>query len=148
MTNNTLFIGLALLALGIFAYMEAGKEAKAEAEAATVEARKTDPKAAEVEAKKVSPTALIPSGFGVVMLLCVAGIVFKPGLRKHIMHAAAVVGVLGFLGGFMPVMRAGSLDFNKSSVRTGLIMALICTIFVGLCVKSFIDARKARQATA
>ena len=29
---------------------------------------------------------------------------------------------------------------------SGLLMSLVCAVFVGLCVKSFIDARKARTA--
>jgi hypothetical protein len=66
------------------------------------------------------------------------------------MHVAAVVGVLGFLGGFMPLQRqyklTGEVDLFKPSAVSGLLMSLICAVFVGLCVKSFIDARRARSA--
>lgn len=145
MTNNTLFVGLALLALGLYGYFNGLSESKKAAEAATLKARETDPAAAAVEAEKVSPTALIPAGVGAAFLLCVGVVLYNVALLKHAMHAAAVVGVVGFVGGFMPVMRSG-LDWNKTGVKIGLLMSLICAVFVGLCVKSFIDARKAREA--
>ncbi len=70
---------------------------------------------------------------------------YNTALLKHAMHAAAVIGVVGVIGGFMPVMRSG-FDWNKTGVKIGLLMSLICAVFVALCVKSFIDARKARTA--
>jgi di/tricarboxylate transporter len=66
------------------------------------------------------------------------------------MHAAAMVGVLGFLGGFMPLIRgyskSGTVDFAKSAVQSGVLMVVVCLLFTVACVKSFIDARKARAA--
>lgn len=121
MTNNALFCGLLLVALGIYGYTNADDPTKA-------------------------GTALIPSGFGAVLILCAAVVIWKEKLRKHVMHVAALVGVLGVVGGFMPVMRAGGFDFTKSSVKNGLVMSAICAVFVFLCVQSFIAARKARQA--
>ena len=35
-----------------------------------------------------SPTALIPAGFGVLLLLLGFGCLIKPAMRKHFMHAA------------------------------------------------------------
>ena len=63
------------------------------------------------------------------------------------MHAAAMVGVIGFLGGFVPAVMRG-FDLKLNSVKNGLIMSAICAVFVYLCVMSFIDARKARKAGA
>jgi hypothetical protein len=66
------------------------------------------------------------------------------------MHLAAMVGLLGAIGGFMPLIRqynkTGSFDPLKPSAVAGELMILICLVFVGLCVKSFIAARKAREA--
>lgn len=98
---------------------------------------------------KVSPTALIPAFFG--GLLVVLGLIaFNPGARKHAMHLAAMVGLLGFLGGFMPLFRqlskTGTIDVTKPAFLSGVVMIVVCAIFVGLCIKSFIAARKARQA--
>jgi hypothetical protein len=145
MTNNTLFVGLALVILGLYGYFNGISESKKRATEATTEARKTDPNAAEVPPETVSKTSLIPAAVGAVFLLCVGAIIWNNNLRKHVMHLAAVVGVVGFLGGFMPVMRSG-FDWDKIGVKIGLLMSLICAVFVGLCVKSFIDARKAREA--
>jgi hypothetical protein len=66
------------------------------------------------------------------------------------MHLAALIGVLGVLGGFMPLIRQYSKtgDFNpfKKSAIAGELMILVCLVFVGLCVNSFIQARRARKA--
>ena len=67
---------------------------------------------------------------------------FNDKLRKHAMHFAAMVGLFGTIGGFMPLVRqynkTGSFDPTKPSAVAGELMILICVVFVGLCVKSFI----------
>ncbi len=99
----------------------------------------------------VSPTALIPAAIGAVLMLC-GFLAFNDKMRKHVMHLAAMVGLVGGVGGFMPLIRQynknGSFDPKLPSAISGEVMILVCVIFVGLCVKSFIDARKARQAKA
>ena len=96
-------------------------------------------------------TALIPAGFGGVLILC-GLLAFNEKLRKHVMHFAAMVGLLGVLGGFAPVIRAVTsadpdkgFDPSAPSQKNGLLMSLVCLVFVGLCVKSFVDARVARR---
>lgn len=91
-----------------------------------------------------SPTALIPAGIGAVLLLCGLIVEFRPSLRKHVMHVAAAVGLLGALGGFMPLMR-NKMDFSKSGTVAGLLMIILSAVFVILCVRSFVLARIARQ---
>ena len=125
MTNNTLFCGLLLVALGVYGFVNGTPNA-------------------ETGAKPM--TALIPAWFGLVLLACAGVVIWKEKLRKHVMHVAAVVGVLGVVGGFMPVIRSGGFDLEKSAVKNGLIMSAICAVFVLLCVQSFVEARKARQA--
>ncbi|AMV29195.1 hypothetical protein VT84_32675 [Gemmata sp. SH-PL17] len=75
---------------------------------------------------------------------------FNDKLRKHVMHLAAMVGLLGALGGFMPLIRqiskTGEFDPTKKSAISGELMIVVCVVFVGLCVNSFIQARKARKA--
>ncbi len=100
------------------------------------------------ETGKVSMTALIPAFVGGVLVLC-GVLAFKDNLRKHVMHLAAMVGLVGVLGGFMPLIRqyskTGSFDPTKPSALAGEAMILICAVFVGLCVRSFIAAKKARK---
>jgi hypothetical protein len=102
------------------------------------------------ETGEVSKTALIPAFFGGALALF--GLIGLAGAsaRKHAMHLAAMVGLLGALGGFAPIIRTlakgGELDFTAPAIRNGLFMTLICAVFVYLCVMSFRDARKARQA--
>ena len=98
---------------------------------------------------KISPTALIPAFFGVALVLCGA-LAFNDKLRKHVMHFAAMIGLLGALGGFMPIIRQiskkGTFDPTAKSAISGELMILACVVFVGMCVNSFIQARKARKA--
>ncbi len=144
MTNQTLICGLALIVIGVFGYVNGQKSADEEY-AQQVEARKANSEAPEPVKKNVN-TALIPAAFGGLLLLCVVGVIVQPNLRKHIMHVAAVIGVLGLIGGFVPLIRAGDFDVAKPAARNGLLMALICAIFVYFCIQSFIEARKARDA--
>lgn len=101
----------------------------------------------EHDPSKTSMTALIPAFVGGLIVLCGVIVLLKPEARKHAMHAAALVGVLGFLGGFMPLFRS-NFDFKKASAVTGVLMSGLSLMFVILCVKSFIDARRARITSA
>ena len=89
-----------------------------------------------------SITALIPAFFGIVL----AGLGFaaqaKENLRKHLMHAAVVIALLGFI---LPtgrlVSRLGELTLTMA-VISQISMALICLLFVVLALRSFIEARR------
>ena len=97
----------------------------------------------------VSPTALTPAVVG--LLLAVLGAVaLSPGARKHAMHAAAIVGVQGFLaavGRLASLFARGSPPTRLGGTSLGL-TALLCGLFVVLCVRSFIAARRRREAGA
>ena len=90
-------------------------------------------------------TSLIPAYFGVPLAVCGA-LAMKPAYRKHAMHAAAVIGVLGFLlplGRLIPTLARGRLP--ASSALVGLVgMSVVCGLFVVVCMRSFIAARRAR----
>jgi uncharacterized membrane protein len=106
------------------------------------------------ETGHVSFTALIPAFVGLPLLL-LGVLALKDNLRKHAMHAAAALGLLGFLGGaimgvpHVPALLAGTAE-RPNAVIEQLLLALICAVFVGLCVRSFVVARmnRAKQAAA
>src|SRR5262245_40164835 len=112
MHHVTIIFGLMLSAIGLFGYFKSAAE-------------------------HPSPTA-----FGVVLI--VLGIVaHRASARMHAMHAAAAVGLIGFLlaggRGFMKLGNAASDDLTVSRpVRLVLLMAIVCLVYVGLCVWSFI----------
>ena len=89
-----------------------------------------------------SVTALIPAFFGIVLVILGFLARTKENLRKHLMHAAVLVALIGFL------LTAGRLlskiaDLTLSAAFISqLTMALICLVFVILCVQSFINARR------
>lgn len=95
-----------------------------------------------------SPTALIPAVLGLLLAVLGFAAKAKEDLRKHIMHGAVVVGLLGFLGtasSFLkiPALLNGTAE-RPAAVVAQLATAVICVVFVLLCVKSFADARRNR----
>ena len=97
-------------------------------------------------------TALIPAFFGGLLALC-GVIAFKESARKHAMHAAAMVGLLGMVAGAgrgamgIGKFMSGDPSLNQRSFLFVWIMAILCGVFLYLCVQSFIAARKRREAT-
>ncbi|HEY0048003.1 MAG TPA: hypothetical protein VGB68_01870 [Pyrinomonadaceae bacterium] len=96
--------------------------------------------------ENASPTALIPAAFGLLLAILGAAARAKENLRMHIMHAAVLVGLIGFM---VPAARVlsnlGGITLS-AAVISQISMALVCLIFVILCVKSFIYARRSRVA--
>src|SRR5262249_57844354 len=91
--------------------------------------------------------ALIPGLLGVLWIG--AGIMARnEKLRMHAMHAAALLGLIGFAAPAVMVAlaigRGSELELVKHGEQAA--MAILCGVFVGLCVKSFIDARRARKS--
>ena len=67
------------------------------------------------------------------------------------MHVAAAIGLLGFAGtvrGLMklPVLLTGGELDRPAAVAVQAAMAIVCFIFVVLCVWSFVKARRASAA--
>jgi hypothetical protein len=89
-----------------------------------------------------SPTALIPAAFGIIIAAMGAVGSAKPDLRKHVMHVAVLVALIGFL---IPAIRLlsklGSLTMSAAVVSQA-VMAVICLLFVIFAVRSFVSARR------
>ena len=97
-------------------------------------------------------TAMIPTWIGLV--LAVSGLLaLNPARRMLWMHIAVTVGLIGFLGTIPGVigvvkMAMGSTVARPTAAIYQSITWLICLVFVGLCVRSFIAARRARTVEA
>jgi hypothetical protein len=123
MAKLTILFGVLLILLGLFGYFATGH---------------------------VHPTALIPSGFG--LLLVIFGFLAEtPDTRRRMlfMHIAVTLGLLGFLATVKGLFQWFQLMQGKyfaypSAVQSKAAMAAICLSFVLLCVRSFITARRAR----
>ena len=94
-----------------------------------------------------SPTALIPLAFGILLGIC--GLIGrKESLRKHAMHGAAMVALLGFIPSVpgllgIPDLIAGHAA-RPAAVILRSIMAILCLGFLVVAIRSFIAARRAR----
>jgi hypothetical protein len=115
MPKLTIVFGVMLIVLGAAAYFATGQS---------------------------SLTAMIPAAFGTVLLF-VGALACRQRLRKHAMHAASIVGLLGLVGGLERPVRAaiaGEIHLT-AAVIAQLLMALVCGVYFALCVRSFVQAR-------
>jgi hypothetical protein len=101
--------------------------------------------------EKSAATALIPAYFGLALIV-LGLLAYKDSLRKHVMHLAAMVGLIGFVVPLARIASAlgaffgGEVLEHTSAIRAQAIMAVISLAFTLLCVNSFIEARRARRA--
>ena len=97
-----------------------------------------------------SITALIPSIFGTILLACGVLSIVAPKTRKHAMHVAALVAVLGFvavigrIAGKIPALLSGApVEPSNLAVSLQLAFAVVCFFFFTACIRSFLLARLA-----
>jgi hypothetical protein len=139
MPKNAILFGVILIVLSLVGY----GMASAGVGAVAVDGAKKGP----------SPTLFIPAGFGVILVVC-GVIALKDHLRKHAMHAAAAIALIGGLvsggRGASALLRAPDPDKPVNMLATASVwtMAVVCLLFVGLCVQSFMAAAKARRLAA
>ena len=106
-------------------------------------------------------TAFIPGIIGIILIALVQCAEMKPNARKHIMHVAVLIGLVGFImlafrmlpgaisemswlkGETYGIIHASSLKATTMLASAGLLL-----VFVILCVVSFITARKEMAAQA
>ncbi len=99
-----------------------------------------------------SLTALIPLAFGTLLELCGA-LAMRPDLKKHAMHGASVLALLGVLGSArgamgLVTMASGGTVARPFATQVQAAMFVICLVFLVLCIRSFREARKRREAEA
>ncbi len=91
-------------------------------------------------------TALIPAFFG-IPLIGLGVLARNDKFRMHAMHGAALLGLVGFaMPAYMVIAGLIRGDEFTLAKQEQAAMAVICGVFVGWCVKSFIEVRKARKA--
>jgi 4-hydroxybenzoate polyprenyltransferase len=124
MAKVTLVFAVLLAALGVVGYMGSGSR---------------------------YPTAMIPLYFGVALgVFGILAINPNEGRRKLFMHINVTIGLVGFIGGLVEAI----LGVHKPVVAGALIsaemskslLAALMFIYVVLCVRSFINVRRARAA--
>ena len=91
------------------------------------------------------PTALIPAWFGLALgVFGMLAMSRKERRRKLFMHINVTLGLLGFLGSIAEIVRsmASSKDLDATALLAKTTMAWLLLIYVMLCVRSFIVARR------
>ncbi len=91
---------------------------------------------------KASVTALIPAFFGIVIALLGAVAKSKESLRKHLMHAALLVALIGFIIPAARVLSKLSTISFSAAIISQVVMSLVCLAFLILGIQSFINARR------
>ena len=91
-----------------------------------------------------SATALIPAFLGLPILL-LGLVALNAAYRKHAMHAVAVLALVGVAAplGRLGTQLARGADVALLPLISLLLTALVCGVLLGLCIKSFLDARRA-----
>jgi len=118
-----LWIGLALVIIGVVAYLGSGA---------------------------ASVTALVPSVLGAILAALGLVATARPGARRHAMHAAAAVALLGFLGSLQGVpaffeLLGGAVVERPWAAAAQALTAVLSAVFVAAAVSSFVRARRARS---
>ena len=97
------------------------------------------------------PTALIPTWFGLALgLFGLLAMSPDPGRRKLYMHVNVTIGLLGFLGAAIRALtsyghaRSEGIEPDRIALGAQLTMAALLLIYVLMCVRSFVEARRAR----
>tara|TARA_Y100000588_G_C14162590_1_gene885490 strand:+ start:839 stop:1234 length:396 start_codon:yes stop_codon:yes gene_type:complete len=89
-----------------------------------------------------SLTALIPSAIGIIILLC--GLLAANEKRRMMaMHIAVLIGLIGALGLIPQLIKENQ---PPAALASKIITLVLCVVFVGVCVRSFILARQSRGA--
>ena len=86
-------------------------------------------------------TALIPAAFGIVILIC-GLLAANESRRMMAMHIAVLFGLLGAIGVAPVLFKEGQ---PQAAFISKVVTLILCVVFVGLCIRSFIAARKARE---
>jgi uncharacterized membrane protein len=94
---------------------------------------------------KASVTALIPAFFGIVLAILGLASRAKENLRKHLMHVAVVVALLGFIATAGRLISKMSELTASPAVIAQASMAIVCLAFVLLGIRSFAAARRDRE---
>lgn len=98
-----------------------------------------------------SLTALIPLVFG-TMLELFGALALRPDFKKHAMHGASIIGLVGILGAapgaltFLKLITGGDVA-RPLAAKIQAAMFVTCTVFLVLCIRSFQNARARRLAT-
>lgn len=114
MPATTRLVGLLLAVIGIVSYVGTGR---------------------------TSVTALIPAFFGAAFLL-LAYVARNEAARKHAMHVAMLVALVGIAGTASRLI--GATDFTRPATLAQLVTVLLLGWYLGKGIKSFRDARRAR----
>lgn len=97
-----------------------------------------------------APTALIPAYFGIVLgILGLLSNTKNSKRRMLFMHIAVTVGLIGVIfpgwrGISDLIAQARGHAILAAAMKEELAMAAICLVYVLLCVRSFIAARRTR----
>lgn len=121
MTQATFALGVLLMAVGLIAYVATGGE---------------------------SATALLPALLG-LPILALALAARNEAWRRHAIHAALVLAMLGAIGTLpqvaeLPALLAGDDVERPAAVMASTVTALACLVYVVAGVRSFIAARRQR----
>ena len=99
---------------------------------------------------RTETAALHPAGIGVLLILCGFLATTEDAKKRMLwMHIAVTLGLIGFLTtgirAVIELAKGTAMSINPTGFEERVVIALICLIYVALCVRSFIAARRDRK---
>ena len=99
-------------------------------------------------------TAMIPAYFGIIVFILTLIAQYKENLKRHMMHAAMALVLLGLLGSIGGLFRLIGFVFTGAELarpaavyaQAAFALASIGYLYTG--IRSFIEARKNREKSA
>jgi uncharacterized membrane protein len=102
--------------------------------------------------RSLHPTALIPTWIGLALgIFGFLAMSEDAGRRKLFMHVSVTIGLIGFLGGAIEAVRgylhakSAGMEPDVIALASKVTLAALMLIYVMLCVRSFIAARRSRE---
>lgn len=118
MVSTTRLFGIVLVLLGVVSYVATGR---------------------------TSLTAMIPAFVGITFVTLARVASYGDRLRKHMMHAAVALGLVGAIAALARAVPAAlNGQSGRPAVVAQLLMAILLLVYVALGVQSFIEARRSR----
>jgi hypothetical protein len=95
----------------------------------------------------VSLTALIPSGLGALLLIA-AAVARNDAIRRHVMHVAMLIALIGIVATFSNTLRLGEVFAGTTerplAVIASAVTFLTLLVYLGFGIASFVQARRNR----
>lgn len=92
------------------------------------------------------PQALAPVVIAILLTICAVIVVAKQNWRKHVMHVALLIALLGILSMIQPLTIALQSWGNDFMLAEVIITMALCALYILIGIRLFISRRKREKS--